>query len=239
LTHEHFICTNVQVLFGRKVHAATAAEGRRRVILEAAVRVIGAGGPDAITHRRVAAMARVPLGSLTYYFESRDELVREAFRFYIAEASALLNEVQREFRPRTAAELVEVLLEVTRREFMEPAAIRAEYEMILYAARDQAVAREFLAWERSLEARAAAMLEPLGAPRPFDGGRTLVDLVRGFELERLAGREGGEQDLRRRLGAVVAGLIAPAANSSNHSRRRAANRARPHPGQIRKRRKIP
>ncbi len=220
------------------MRATTAAEGRRRVILEAAVRVIGDGGPDAITHRRVAAMARVPLGSLTYYFESREELVREAFRFYIAEASALLNEVHREFRPRSGAELVEVLLEVTRREFMEPAMVRAEYEMILYAARDEAVARDFLAWERSLEARTAALLELLDAPRPFDGGRTLVDLVRGFELERLAGREGGEQDLRRRLGAVVAGLLAPALKPSNHSQRRAAYRARPQSGHIRKRRKI-
>jgi TetR/AcrR family transcriptional regulator, regulator of biofilm formation and stress response len=227
------------MLFGGKVRAATAAEGRRRVILEAAVRVIGAGGPDAITHRRVAAQARVPLGSLTYYFASREELVREAFRFYIAEASALLSEVQRESRPRSAAELVEVLLEVTRREFMEPAMVRAEYEMILYAARDEAVARDFLAWERSLEARAAALLERLDAPRPFDGGRTLVDLVRGFELERLAGREGGEQDLRRRLNAVVAALIAPAAGTAEHSTRRAANRARLQSARIRKRRKNP
>jgi DNA-binding transcriptional regulator YbjK len=219
------------------MRAATAAEGRRRTILEAAVRVIGQGGPDAITHRKVAATARVPLGSLTYYFGSREELVREAFRFYIAEVSALLNDVQRESRPRSAAELVEVLLEVTRREFMEPAMVRAEYEMILYAARDEAVARDFLAWERSLEARAAALLELLDAPRPFDGGRTLVDLVRGFELERLAGREGGEQDLRRRLRTVVAALIAPAVNPSNNSSLRAGSRARPQSAHIRKRRK--
>jgi DNA-binding transcriptional regulator YbjK len=213
------------VLFGRNAAAATAAERRRRAILEAAVRVIGEGGPDAITHRRVAAVARVPLGSLTYYFASREELVREAFRFYIAEASAFLSELQREFRPRTAAELVEALIEVTRREFMEPATIRAEYEMILYAARDEAVARDFQAWERSLEARTAALLEILGAPRPFDGGRTLVDLVRGFELERLSRREGGEEDLRRRLSTVVAALLAPATGRHGRRARLAAHRS--------------
>lgn len=226
------------MLFGRKETAPTAAERRRRTILEAAVRVIAGGGPDAITHRRVAALARVPLGSLTYYFESREELVREAFRFYIAEASAFLGELQRESRPRTAAELVEILIDVARREFMEPTIIRAEYEMILYAARDEAVAHDFLAWERSLEARAAALLAMLDAPRPFDGGRTVVDLVRGFEMERLAGREGGEEDLRRRLLAVVSALVAPAAGIVRRSSRRAPDRARTQSRKNPSRRKI-
>ncbi|HEV2651233.1 MAG TPA: TetR family transcriptional regulator, partial [Rhizomicrobium sp.] len=64
------------------------AEGRKREILEAALRVVAKGGADSVTHRSVADVAQVPLGSLTYYFESREDLIREAFRLYIAEAMA-------------------------------------------------------------------------------------------------------------------------------------------------------
>jgi TetR/AcrR family transcriptional regulator, regulator of biofilm formation and stress response len=226
------------MLFGAHERAATSAEARRRTILEAAVRVMGAGGPDAITHRRVAARASVPLGSLTYYFASREELVREAFRFYIAEATAFLNDLQREYRPRSAADLVELLVEVTRREFMDPAIVRAEYEMILYAARDEAVARDFAAWERGLEARLASQLEALGAPRPFEGGRTLVDLARGFELERLSRHEGAEDELRRRLTIVVSALVAPVSRAARPAGRRAPERPRAHSDRNRKRRTI-
>src|SRR6266851_217399 len=90
LTDDRIICTNVHMRFETEDRAVTSAEGRRREILAAALRVIGAGGPDAITHRRVAAEARVALGSLTYYFESRDDLVRQAFRFYLQRSSELL-----------------------------------------------------------------------------------------------------------------------------------------------------
>lgn len=185
----------------------TSAEGRRREILAAAVRVIGAGGPDAITHRRVAAEAGVGLGSLTYYFESRDDLVREAFRYYLQRSSELLIALETEIPPGSADDLVELIIEMTRREFMEPAMLRAEYEMILYAARDEVVSREFVAWERGLEARLGAILEALGAPRPIAAARTIIELVRGFELERLARPSDPIDDLRYRLSVVIGALV--------------------------------
>lgn len=51
--------------------------GRRRVIIDAAVRVIAESGLSGLTHRRVAEVADVPVGSTTYYFKDLDEL-REA-----------------------------------------------------------------------------------------------------------------------------------------------------------------
>ncbi len=186
---------------------ATAAEGRRQEILIATLRVIAASGTDSVTHRRVAAKADVPLGSLTYYFESREELIREAFRFYIAEANAFLLEVEREIPPTTAKDLVDLILEIMRREFAEPEMIRAEYELILHAARDAEIGRAFAAWERNLEARLAASLESMGAPRPINGARTLLHLVRGFELQSLANRSENPLELRARLTSVMDGLL--------------------------------
>jgi DNA-binding transcriptional regulator YbjK len=185
-----------------------AHEERRDVILEAAVRIIGQGGPDAITHRAVAARAGVPLGSVTYYFDSREELVREAFRFYVASASRFLAALESAAAPADAGELADFLVDVARREFMEPELVRAEYEMILNAARDETLAREFNDYERGLESRLAARLERLGAARPVDSARTLIDLVRGFELERFTRPDADLEDLRRRLLAVIGMLVA-------------------------------
>ena len=50
----------------------------------AALSLIAQQGFAAVTHRRVAAAAGVPLGSTTYYFDSREHLLREAFRRFLA-----------------------------------------------------------------------------------------------------------------------------------------------------------
>ncbi|HUA35114.1 MAG TPA: TetR family transcriptional regulator [Candidatus Binataceae bacterium] len=202
------------MLFGTQNRTATSsAEGRRREILAAALRVIAAGGADAVTHRRVASEAKVPLGSLTYYFESREEMIREAFRFYIDEATEFMLEIERNIPMATAADIVELIAEIMRREFMQPEMLRAEYEMILHASRDEQVAKEFAAWERGLEMRLAAPLELLGAERPVAAARTILHLVRGFELEQIAHRAEELGDLRMRLTAVVNALVAPRAMS--------------------------
>src|SRR5208283_3688649 len=191
------------MLFKREIKARSSAERRRNEILEATLRVIADGGPDAITFRRVADRAKVPLGSLTYYFDSREELVREAFRLYLSEAVGLISDLEREKPARSAAGVVEMVMEIARREFSDdPAMVRVEYELILYAAHDSALAREFNAYERWMEAELAASLEALGAPRPIDAARTTIDVVRGFEIERLTHNGAQLEDLKRRLKLV-------------------------------------
>src|SRR5687768_15836729 len=55
-------------------------EARRQQIIKAAVRVIAEVGVGNVTHRRIAALAGVPLGSTTYYFPTLDDLVAAALR---------------------------------------------------------------------------------------------------------------------------------------------------------------
>jgi len=191
---------------------AAATHDRRRDILQATARVIAAEGLEAVTHRRVADEAAVPLGSTTYYFASRDDLVREAFRHYAAETLATLARIEREHPRRTAADLVDLLVEIARREFTAPDMVRVEYELILRGARDELLARDVAAYERDLAARLAEGLERLGAPQPFDAARSVLALFRGFELERLTRPDADLEDLRRRLLAVVTALTTPSAS---------------------------
>lgn len=52
---------------------------RRDRIIDAALDLIADEGVAGISHRKVAARAGVPLGSMTYHFASMDELLHEAF----------------------------------------------------------------------------------------------------------------------------------------------------------------
>lgn len=53
---------------------------RRERIVAAALDVIVENGVHRTTHRRIAAAAGVPLGSLTYYFADLTEIIEAAFR---------------------------------------------------------------------------------------------------------------------------------------------------------------
>lgn len=52
---------------------------RREKIVAATLEAVKEHGIHAVTHRKIAAIAGVPLGSLTYYFSGIDELLTEAF----------------------------------------------------------------------------------------------------------------------------------------------------------------
>ncbi|GAA1673047.1 TetR family transcriptional regulator [Glycomyces endophyticus] len=61
--------------------------GRREHIIAACLDVIAASGVAGTSHRKVAAAADVPLGSMTYHFTGMDELLREAFERFAREGS--------------------------------------------------------------------------------------------------------------------------------------------------------
>ncbi|MFB9713592.1 TetR/AcrR family transcriptional regulator [Arthrobacter methylotrophus] len=53
---------------------------RKQRIIEAAARVVAEHGVDALTFRAVADTAKVPLGSTTYYFTDKDDLLVSTVR---------------------------------------------------------------------------------------------------------------------------------------------------------------
>src|ERR1700756_5692615 len=51
---------------------------RREALLDAVLRIVADVGVDAVTHRRVAEVAGLPLASTTYWFESKEHLLTAA-----------------------------------------------------------------------------------------------------------------------------------------------------------------
>jgi AcrR family transcriptional regulator len=64
---------------GRPPLAVGELARRKRAILEATLRLVADQGAAAVRLRDVARAAGVSVGSLQYYFDSRDELIRAAF----------------------------------------------------------------------------------------------------------------------------------------------------------------
>src|SRR6202012_2778663 len=78
-----YICTtmSIQADPARKGTArSTRPRGaaRREALLEATLQVVADTGADAVTHRRVAEVAQLPLASTTYYFDSKEQLLTAA-----------------------------------------------------------------------------------------------------------------------------------------------------------------
>ena len=76
---------------GRKTSRA-GSEQRRRLILEASLRIVIREGVRGIRHRAVAKEANVPLAATTYYFKDIQELINDTFTLYAEQALDVVNQ---------------------------------------------------------------------------------------------------------------------------------------------------
>ena len=185
---------------------APPADMRQR-ILRATLELIAADGAGAITNRRVAAAAKVSLGSLTYHFSSQTELLRDSLLLYVEEETARREGIARNLATRNPS-----LDEVTR-EIEQLAAGAAdipqqiaELELHLRAARDpqlrDASRRCFAAHEQI----AAAALTSLGVAEGERFASTVVALMTGLAIRRLADGAHDAQGTSEALLALMRGL---------------------------------
>ena len=174
------------------VRRQARGEERRREILHATLALIERGGVAAVTHRAVGEASGVPLGSVTYYFPTKDALLREALELWVSDEVARLEQVVSaiEREHLSAAEGAARWSELLRGN--DPHQV-AQFDLYLQAARDpslrDAAAEAFAAYERA----AAAALRAAGLS-PEDAERVaalFVALADGLGLRRLAAPEAG------------------------------------------------
>jgi TetR/AcrR family transcriptional regulator, regulator of biofilm formation and stress response len=169
--------------------AEKATSGRREEILEATLRVIGRDGRAAVTHRAVAEEAGVPLGSTTYYFDSRDDLLGQALE-HVARKEAdrhvqLGGELRKAKTPRQLADMVldQLIFEIEDRD-----AYIAEYELWLEAGRRPDLREPATAWCDAVQLAVAGGMEKLGSTDPAADASLVVAAIDGLG-ERLLARE--------------------------------------------------
>jgi len=166
-----------------------ATLGRREQILEAALRVIGRSGRQAVTHRAVAAEAEVPLGSTTYYFESRDDLLRQALEHVAASEAERYAERGEELRfVKSARELADRLTDDLVAAAKDRVAYIAEYELWLEAGRRPELREAAQSWCDAEQLSVAGAMEVLGSTDPRADASLVVAAIDGLG-ERVLARE--------------------------------------------------
>jgi DNA-binding transcriptional regulator YbjK len=166
------------------------SSGTRERILLATLRLIGEHGIAAVTNRRVAAAARVSLGSLTYHFASQTELLRQALLLHVereTERRRSISEQLRAHDPSAADIAVEVerlVAEAT--DIPDIPEQVAELELHLQAARDPELRDASRRCFEASEEIAVAALEAIGAAEPGRHAPAVVALMNGLAVRRLA-----------------------------------------------------
>ncbi|WP_019549381.1 TetR/AcrR family transcriptional regulator [Streptomyces sulphureus] len=160
---------------------------RRDRIIGAALDLIAESGVAGTSHRKVAARAGVPLGSMTYHFASREELLREAFGRFAQGISEVFEEyLDAAATPAEAreavADLVHRLSDASRRELV------LTHELYTLAAREPVYRELTRAWMQ----RSRTSLE-----RHFDPAtaRQLDALIEGLSIHRALDTEPHTREL--------------------------------------------
>lgn len=200
--------------------AATAATGlrgrqraeRRGAIIDAAVQIIATRGLAAVTHRAVAREARVPLAATTYYFASKEEILREALESLaeaeVARLGALAQEIAR-LGSREAAGLALAKALVPDPKLATRAWL-AQFEIYLEAARNPALRPAVEARRSAFVNLAESALRASGAPDPEGRAPLAVAGLNGILLDRI--RELGDdprQTMLDRLAELFDLLLRP------------------------------
>jgi DNA-binding transcriptional regulator YbjK len=185
-------------------------EARRGLLLEATLRLIAAEGPGAITHRRVAAEAGLPLAATTYWFASKDELLVAAYRLAAVRDVERVQELADACADLDADELGGALADLVAGELAQHrATLMASYALWLEAARRPELREVERSWTDAYTATVARILERAGAPDPHDAARLLISAIDGLILGELSRDDpAGADELRPLLERLTRALLA-------------------------------
>lgn len=187
-------------------------KARRRDILVATLALVRRGGIPAVTSRAVAREAGVPLGSLSYYFDGKDDLLEQALLLHVDEEVARLRDISEalaaEGEPdpqRAAAAFTSVLRE-------GDLSTIAQFELYLEAGRNPALraaaARCFAAYEDVV----AQTLTAAGLPDAEHAAPLFVAFADGLGLRQLAAPDTAlalDEGLLRLFAGFTAGAPTP------------------------------
>jgi TetR/AcrR family transcriptional regulator, regulator of biofilm formation and stress response len=184
---------------------------RREALIDAALKIIAEAGADALTHRRVAAVADLPLASTTYWFESKDDLLLATLELACERDIARL-------RACVEAEGVETApLELAVNAILGPSeeiagtsrsSLLAVYALLLEAARRPALQLVARRWTDVYRETLGSLLARAGSQQPGEDAELLLAAADGLLLDQLA--SGDAHDVAPGLRRLALALLAAA-----------------------------
>lgn len=188
-------------------------ERRRQTLLDAALRIIVRSGPEAVTHRSVAAEAGASHGAVKYYFGSRDSLMQQALREVASRNVDAIRALQPKLRAQThdpAAFAATLAHHAYRQMLADRDTGIAIHELHLAASRIPALRPLIRDWGLAYAAASEDALRALGSRDPRRDTALLVSVVNGLVLQQLSvPRDNFEEAvLRPTLERILAWIVA-------------------------------
>jgi DNA-binding transcriptional regulator YbjK len=184
---------------------------RREALLDAVLRILADVGADAVTHRRVAEEAGLPLASTTYYFESKEHLLTAALERAadrdIARLHAFLDDPPEELSDPLALAIDAILDPVEETALSCRPSLLATYSLMLEAARRPALRAVNRRWTDAYLEALSRLLELAGSADPRGDATILLAATDGLLVEQLASDRAAE--LRPQLHRLAAALVRP------------------------------
>ena len=180
---------------------------RRDELLAAAIELFAEGGSRAITHRAVAARAGLPSATTTYYFESIDELIREALGAHIDQWSRDLEalaaiDIDVDVSLDDASQLISRVFAVR-----GPEVAALELAIFLAAARVPELRDNAARSMQAFEDLATNLLGRVGVNEPGPLAASIVTLITGTAVRRQSGLYTEDEEARL-LVLSIRGLVA-------------------------------
>ena len=182
---------------------------RREALLEAVLKIVADVGAEAVTHRRVAEVAELPLASTTYWFESKDHLLTAALELAAERDTTRLLQYAAAVGPDGIDPIDAVIGAIT--ECDDPAranhgSLIATFTLLLEAARRPALQEIAQRWTEAYLVTLARLLESAGSSHPREDAELMLGAADGMLIEQLA--IGADEDLSPRLRRLATALVA-------------------------------
>ncbi|TDC98040.1 TetR family transcriptional regulator [Nonomuraea deserti] len=191
---------------------ARRSKGERfQHMISVAIKIIGEEGVDALSHRRLAERANVPLGSTTYWFKSRDDILTQALARFAADESVALEHGFASLRVSTVDDLIDVLAGyIARIEVEDRGRLVAHYALFQEASRNPTLRKALHDWTEQWVTLLAEQLAHAGVKDSQRHARVLMPLLDGLLINHLADPvdDFGEEVLRPALRLVCSGWSA-------------------------------
>jgi len=182
---------------------------RREALLDAVLRVVAEAGVDAVTHRRVAEVAGLPLASTTYWFDSKEHLLTAALQRAadrdIERLRAVLGETP-EHEPDPLGLAVGAILGPGAESSQASRGwLLATYALVLEAARRPALREVTMGWTNAYLEALPPLLAAAGSRHPRSDAELLLAAADGLLVDQLASDDAA--DLAPRLRRLAEALV--------------------------------
>lgn len=168
---------------------STRGQERRELLLQTTLKLIAERGVGAVSHRAVAEAAGLPLGSTTYWFDSRQQMLTEALEYFVRDEIAALNDRLAGLggaglsRSRMVDEFTTILMGQLGEDRWRTV---AQYTLLQEAIRHPEVEAVCRNWTDAWDAALAGVFESLGVENPTLEAEMFLAMLDGILLGQLA-----------------------------------------------------